>query len=123
MKNTRVDYEDVLLNITGASIGRSAVFSLHIRANINQHVSIIRLKELFSPYFVQSLLTSNVGQKQIKLNQAGGGREELNFKQIGSMKFLFPSYDEQIKISAIIRRANNLIVANERYLVPKDQKK
>ena len=43
MKNTRVQYDDVLLNITGGSIGRCCVYNLKgVSANVNQHVCIIR---------------------------------------------------------------------------------
>ena len=46
MKNSRTYYGDVLLNITGASIGRTAINSIvEIHANLNQHVCIIRLKK------------------------------------------------------------------------------
>ena len=45
MKNSRVFKNDVLLNITGASIGRSCHVSQDIGpANVNQHVCIIRTK-------------------------------------------------------------------------------
>jgi type I restriction enzyme S subunit len=43
MVRSRVKCGDVLLNITGASIGRVATFDLeHVEANVNQHVCIIR---------------------------------------------------------------------------------
>ena len=43
MRRSQVKFNDVLLNITGASIGRVAVFDLpSIRANVNQHVCIVR---------------------------------------------------------------------------------
>ena len=45
MKGTWVHPNDILLNITGASIGRSCVVPEDIQtANVNQHVCIIRLK-------------------------------------------------------------------------------
>ncbi len=47
MKNSRTYYGDVLLNITGASIGRTAINSIvETHANLNQHVCIIRLKRV-----------------------------------------------------------------------------
>ncbi len=46
MKRTQVQPGDVLINITGASIGRVAPFDLDgRRANVNQHVCIIRPKK------------------------------------------------------------------------------
>ena len=44
MKNTRVQKNDVLLNITGGSIGRCCIFDGSIpNAKVNQHVCIIRV--------------------------------------------------------------------------------
>ncbi len=46
MKNSRTYYGDVLLNITGASIGRTAINSIvETHANLNQHVCIIRFEK------------------------------------------------------------------------------
>ena len=42
MRNSRVATDDVLLNITGASLGRCAVYDLEDEANVNQHVCILR---------------------------------------------------------------------------------
>ena len=42
MDRTHVKKGDVFLNITGASIGRSAVMNYSIEANVNQHVAILR---------------------------------------------------------------------------------
>lgn len=90
MSNSRVKTGDVLLNITGASIGRSAVYTDSLDANVNQHVCIIRPVETYDSKFIQLNIASTYGQKLIEASQAGGGREGLNFQQIGEMKFLFP---------------------------------
>lgn len=109
MANSRVEKNDVLLNITGASIGRSAVYELEHTSNVNQHVSIIRPINEVNPYFLQLNITSEIGQKQIDLNQAGGGREGLNFREIAKMNFNFPSYNEQEKIGYFHRQLNETI--------------
>ena len=82
MSNSLVMKNDVLLNITGASIGRSAVYNLTDPANVNQHVCIIRPNKEIDSNFIQLNLTSEKGQNQIEINQAGGAREGLNFQQI-----------------------------------------
>lgn len=100
MSGSKVAAGDVLLNITGASIGRSCVVPEIVReANVNQHVCIIRLRESASPKFLQTLLSSVYGQKWIFQSQAGGGREGLNFENIRSFKVNFPSLPEQQKIA------------------------
>ncbi|MHB9940469.1 restriction endonuclease subunit S [Clostridium sporogenes] len=117
MKNSRVFNGDVLLNITGASIGRSAVFHSTQRANVNQHVCIVRpLNKEVSPEFIHLNLTSNNGQNQINSSQAGGAREGLNFQQISKMTFMFPKLEEQIKIGDFFSKLDNLSTLHQRKL-------
>lgn len=86
MHNSTIYKGDTLLNISGASIGRSAVVPSDIGdANVNQHVCIIRTTEKCNPYYLSSWLNSQNGQKQINISQAGGNRQGLNFKEIRSM--------------------------------------
>mgnify|MGYP000280795600 FL=1 len=114
MANSRVYTNDVLLNITGASIGRSAVYKGLESANVNQHVCIIRPTEGYQPDFIQLNLSSDNGQKQIDASQAGGGREGLNFQEIGKMQFSFPSLNEQKYIGRYFNNFDNLITLHQR---------
>lgn len=123
MANSRVQKGDVLLNITGASIGRSAVYKLNHKANVNQHVSIIRPSGKVNPYFIQLNITSEKGQKQIELNQAGGGREGLNFQQIAKMSFYFPDLLEQGEIGDFFIKLDNTIVFYQQELTTLKQAK
>ncbi|SIO95758.1 restriction endonuclease subunit S [Vibrio spartinae] len=104
MKGSKVYGGDILLNITGASIGRSCVVPIeNEEANINQHVCIIRLKERFSAEYLQAYLASWRGQKLIFQNQSGSGREGLNFESIKSFQIYFPDNPkEQQKIATFL---------------------
>ena len=98
-KSTEIELDDVLLNITGASIGRSAIATSEIvGGNVNQHVCIIRLKDKTLSYYICAFLLSYIGQKQIDSYQAGGNREGLNYDQIASFKICIPSSNEIIQI-------------------------
>jgi restriction endonuclease S subunit len=99
MKSSKVLPNDILLNITGASIGRSCVVPhTIIEANVNQHVCIIRLKT-DNAIFIQKILSSKIGQKLIYQTQTGSGREGLNFDSINKFKLNLPSLPEQQKIA------------------------
>ena len=102
-KNTELQLDDVLLNITGASIGRSTLVNQQIvGGNVNQHVCIIRANKKLIPSFLCNFLLSQYGQKQIESFQAGGNRQGLNFEQIKSIKIGLPSVEEQKKIADLL---------------------
>ncbi|WP_179352196.1 restriction endonuclease subunit S [Winogradskyella vidalii] len=102
MKSSTVKSDDILLNITGGSIGRSCVVPENFEeGNVNQHVSIIRIEQN-SPKFFQSFLSSWRGQKLIHQGQTGSGREGLNFQSIKNFKIAFPTISEQQKIASFL---------------------
>jgi len=112
MSSTKLQSGDVLLNITGASIGRAAVYSgEHGAANVNQHVCIIRTKDFLDPGFLLAFLLSEFGQKQIDQFQAGGNRQGLNFEQVGSFRLPLPSLEEQRLIAEIFSIEEDQIAA------------
>lgn len=103
MKGSVVYDNDILLNITGGSIGRSCVVPEHFGyGNVNQHVCIIRLKRDYDPHFIQPFLTSFKGQKLVFQGQTGSGREGLNFSSIASFKISLPALPEQQKIASFL---------------------
>ncbi|PNK59500.1 restriction endonuclease subunit S [Psychrobacter sp. FDAARGOS_221] len=122
MKNSSVIESDVLLNITGASIGRVAMSTLK-EANVNQHVCIIRPKKDLDNKFLQYNLLSFEGQKQIERFQAGGNRQGLNFEQIKSFKIMLPPLPEQQKIAKILTTWDNAIDTTERLIDNSKQQK
>ena len=103
MSNTRVYPGDILLNITGASIGRCCVYTMTERANVNQHVCIIRpLCNLIKNQFLSYILNSKIGQDQIALFQTGGNREGLNFEQLKNFAIPLPPRSEQQAIAEFL---------------------
>ncbi|KGC43708.1 restriction endonuclease subunit S [Burkholderia pseudomallei] len=105
MKGSRVKPGDVLLNITGASIGRSCLVpNVFERANVNQHVCIIRSERPSIAKWMALCLPSRTIQAQIDFSQNGAGREGLNFEQIGKMLVALPPVSEIDEISGLIDR-------------------
>ncbi|WP_406849078.1 restriction endonuclease subunit S [Vibrio vulnificus] len=112
MKGSIVKPLDVLLNITGASIGRSCVVPASFdEGNVNQHVCIIRTTPELNPYYLQLFLSGYQGQKIIFQSQAGGGREGLNFEAIRSFKIPLPCIEEQLKIAEFLQSLDSKINA------------
>jgi type I restriction enzyme S subunit len=82
LSNTHVCANDVLLNITGASIGRvCAVPEDFEEGNVNQHVCIIRPKlSTVRPSYLATYLSTNFMQRQIRNEQNGASREGLSVR-------------------------------------------
>ncbi|MFA9187698.1 restriction endonuclease subunit S [Flavobacterium magnesitis] len=103
MKNSIVHPNDILLNITGASLGRSCVVPEEFNiGNVNQHVCIIRTNTGYNSRFIQPILSSTKGQNVFKSLQTGSGREGLNFESIKNIKINFPTIFEQQKIATFL---------------------
>ena len=116
---TEVLEDDVLLNITGASIGRSAVADARIvGGNVNQHVCIIRVNRgELKPNLLNQFLISERGQAQINSFQAGGNRQGLNFGQIRTFEIpLPPTKEEQQRIADCLFTLDSRIAAEFRML-------
>ena len=115
--SSEIEAMDVLLNITGASIGRSAVADSRIvGGNVNQHVCIIRVKpDELNPLLLNQYLISEHGQKQIDSFQAGGNRQGLNFGHIRSFNITLPPTEgEQTRIADCLTWLDEVIVAQGR---------
>ena len=122
-QNTEIEADDVFLNITGASIGRSAIADARVeKGNVNQHVCIIRTDQIvLHPRFLKYFLLSTTGQKQIDSFQAGGNRQGLNFGHIRSFRLPLPSTPEQHAIAEALSDADALIESLEQLLAKKRQ--
>ena len=96
MQRSRVEPDDVLLNITGASIGRCTTAPVDIGpANVNQHVCIIRTTEALNPRFLSKWLSTPRSQKEIDDIQTGQSRQGLNYQQVRQLTTVLPPRDEQ----------------------------
>lgn len=117
MLSSEIHYEDILLNITGASIGRSCIYSLNDRANVNQHVCVIRLsqegKEKILPNFLLQQILSDRIQQQVSDCQNGGSREGLNFQQIAGFDIVLPEIEEQRKICSLLNTFDKKMLSEE----------
>ena len=111
-----VKAKDILLNITGGSIGRCALVPDEFDiANVNQHVMIIRLMNLELRKYIHSVIISSYIQAQILSKQVGSGRGGLSAETLSTFLIPLPPMDEQV---SIIGKLNNCIsqvltIANE----------
>ena len=101
---------DLLLNITGASIGRAAVVpSGFAPSKTNQHILTLRLIDPRLARYIQTVITSDFGFRQIMQRQNGGTKEGLNSTSALSLPVPVPPVDEQERIAAKLDRALPLV--------------
>lgn len=102
-KGSIVKAKDILLNITGGSIGRCAVvpddFDI---ANINQHVMIIRGVNLDIRFWIHNIIISPYIQSKIMDVQVGVSREGLSAEKLKNFLIPLPPLEEQKRIVAKI---------------------
>ena len=100
MKGTEVLANDLLLNITGGSLGRCAVVPADFNCgNVSQHVCIMR-SVLVEPEYFHALVLSSYFAKAMKIT--GSGREGLPKYNLEQMEFPLPPLTEQQRIVAEI---------------------
>jgi type I restriction enzyme, S subunit len=92
---------DLLTNIVGASIGRTALFNIDEVANINQAVCMLRLKHPFvNKHFMLYLMNSDfIIQRMYKL-QFAPGRANLSMRNLSNFLIPLPTLPEQHRIIA-----------------------
>src|SRR5215213_993616 len=101
LSNVIVQSNDVLLNITGASIGRVTIAPEGMAgARVNQHVTIIRPKPELFPRFLSMFLASPSVQRMIDEIQVGATRQALTKRMIEQFEIPLPSLAEQQRIVA-----------------------
>ncbi len=106
MKGTAVLAGDLLLNITGGSLGRcTLVPSQFNEGNVSQHVCIIRVITISSE-FIHKLILSPQFQKRIFQYTTGAGREGLPKYNLEQFIIPLPPLAEQ---KAIVNRVDTLM--------------
>ncbi len=102
LNNVTILENDVLINITGASVARSCIVPKTILpARVNQHVSIIRLKSNLNYVFVNSLFISHSYQeKLLSLGKSNGAtREAITKSQLEKLEIPLPPISYQLNFS------------------------
>jgi len=107
-----VKSKDILLNITGGSIGRCALVSDDFDiANVNQHVMIIRLANLELRKYIHSVVISPYIQEQIISRQVGSGRGGLSAETLSTFLIPLPPLNEQVSINRKLNECISQVLA------------
>jgi type I restriction enzyme, S subunit len=96
---------DVLTNIVGASIGRSAIFDFDETANVNQAVALVRLNESVNRNYILNVLNSPSLVERMHEEKVDVARANLSLKDVADFPIPLPPKDEQ---DEIVRRVEAL---------------
>ncbi|MBJ7881873.1 restriction endonuclease subunit S [Gelidibacter salicanalis] len=115
LKNVTIKKDDVLINITGASVARCAIVPDEILpARVNQHVSILRSKKnILNPVFLLHLIISpNSKVKFIGVGSSNAAtRESITKEQLETFEIIVPQIALQNQFAekiALIERQKEL---------------
>jgi type I restriction enzyme S subunit len=109
MSGTVVVANDLLFNITGASIGRCAVVPGDFdEANVSQHVTILRAIIPTLNAFLHKVLVSRHVQQTVMDVQVGVSREGLSIAKLGQFLIPVPPLAEQTRIVTRVSELHSL---------------
>ena len=125
LDNVTVKENDVLFNITGASVCRCCIVeSDYLPARVNQHVSIIRANEKISPVYLHHILISpKIKTELLVIAQGSATREAITKIQLEEFKIPVPTITEQKKIVSQIEKIETKINVLEKEIVSIPNKK
>ncbi len=96
---------DVLTNIVGASIGRTAIFDIEETTNINQAVCLIRcLPDKVYNYYLMYLLNSPFFKNILHANEVNNARANLSLTFFKNLLIPLPKLSKQIEIVETIKQ-------------------
>ncbi|MEQ8554571.1 MAG: restriction endonuclease subunit S [Cyclobacteriaceae bacterium] len=120
LSNVIVEEDDVLLNITGASVARCCIVeNKYLPARVNQHVSIIRpIRNKIDSRFLHFTLTSKIVKDELLgIGEQGATRQAITKGQLENFKIRLPSsIDTQINlVHSIVKTKNKVLEIVETY--------
>ena len=117
-----VEPDDVLLNITGASVARVCRAPHDVLpARVNQHVAIVRPTSGFDPRFLeQCLLFPSMKRRLLRIAGAGATREAITKDAIERLTVIQPPRNEQERFADVLVARQGLEDAQGRHLMAAD---
>lgn len=107
LKNVIVETNDILFNITGASVCRCCIVEKeYLPARVNQHVSIIRTNKAVNHEFLHQILISKEVKSELLLIAKGAtSREAVTKQQLEDFEINLPPIAEQ---NELVKELNKL---------------
>lgn len=107
LDNVTLQENDVLINITGASVARCCILPKDVLpARVNQHVSILRATEKLNPVYLSNLLITDTEQRVLLgIGGAGGAtREAITKTELETLDIPVPPLSLQNNFAAFVQQ-------------------
>lgn len=115
LSSVLVEPGDVLINITGDSTARVALWNMDLPARVNQHVAILRAdRERLDPRWLQYwLVQTRVKDHLLLLASAGGSRPALTKRMLSDLEIPLPALTIQHKVASVLSSLDRAIATNQ----------
>jgi len=100
---------DLLLAMTGATIGKNCLYDSNEIAYVNQRVGLLRSKNALAQNFLKYYIDTPLFREFISLTCSGSAQENISASQISGIKFPLPSIAEQSQIARYLDHQTSLI--------------
>lgn len=106
-----INKNDLIIAMTGATIGKVGIYDSNKKALLNQRNGIIKSVKL-NTYYLMNLLNTEIYQNIILRNSVGGAQPNISENAIAKIKIPIPPIEKQTEIANHIKeirqQANNL---------------
>ena len=102
---------DILLAMTGATIGKSSSFDTDEIAYLNQRVGSVRAKKNNLQRYLKYFILTDFFEEFIRLECDGAAQENISSTDIAELEMCFPSPQEQTQIATYLDYKTGLIDA------------
>ena len=118
LNNVTIESDDVLLNITGASVARCCIVPNEILpARVNQHVCVIRCKDIINPIFLNNILIDENYQELLwAIAGSGATREAITKQQVENLSIILPPLELQTQFADFVKQVDKSNVAVQKAL-------
>ena len=87
--------DDILIGLTGGTIGKSGRYNYSFPSLLNQRVGLVRNTDSLNNSLLYYLVKSNYFSEYIDFNCYGGGQDNISMNDIGDMSLPLPPLSEQ----------------------------
>lgn len=124
LRRTKLQKGDILINLVGASIGRSCEVKIELgEANVNQAVAVFRVKEQYWTSFIAYYFQAPATIERILDMQVDAARPNVSLSDLRGFMIPLPPFPEQQAIAEALNDTDELIHSLDQLIAKKQDLK